>query len=57
MPIGKANKKTVIKVNKDPTKEPAIPANSGCLESALVKKKLLNFDFNLPVKTNSSKNS
>ena len=33
---------TTNSVSKDPIKDPAIPAISGCLESALVKKKLLN---------------
>ena len=54
IPMGNDNKKTVIKVNNDPMKDPAIPASSGCLESAFVKKKLLNFVCNLPVETNSS---
>ena len=45
MPIGKDNKKTVIKVNNDPTKEPVIPASSGCLQNPHCEKEIIEFRF------------
>ena len=38
-----ANSTVIIKVKEDPTTAPNIPALSGSLESALVKKLVLNF--------------
>mgnify|MGYP006233522769 FL=1 len=40
---GNANSTVIIKVKEDPTTAPNIPALSGSLESALVKKPVLNF--------------
>ena len=54
MPIGKDNINTVTIVKKDPNNDPPTPANSGSLESPLVKKGILKIYFTLPLASRSS---